>query len=194
MVAVGLGVMVSVSAAQESALAMTVESITPGDFSLGPLKGLVALNKEQEAALKAQNRAMLSTIESMATPRAIVLGLLATSALLVFVTSLQIRWSLEAPVVTLARRLSVAALISAVLRTMDGAQHLVIVRRAAEANGRAMAGSGGPDADAVIAVTRGLASIMSVGWTTVVVALFVALGTYFRSPKVLTAFVAPEDD
>ena len=113
---------------------------------------------------------------------------------IVFVTSLQIRWSLEAPASALARRLGVAALVSAVLRTLDGAQQLVIVRRAAEANGRALLGSGSPDAETVASVTRALVSVVSVGWTLLIVALFVALGTYFRSPKVLTTFVETSDD
>lgn len=192
--AIGLGVMVSVSAAQEAALAMTVESITPRELSLGPLKGLLPITKEQEAALKAQERATLSAIEAMATPRAIVLGLLAISALVVFVTSLQIRWSMDAPPAALARRLGVAALASAVLRTLDGAQQLVIARRAAEANGRALLGAGTPDAETMVAMTRTVVSVVSVGWTLLIVAFFVALGTYVRSSKVLTTFVETTDD
>jgi hypothetical protein len=192
--AIGLGVMVSVSASQEAALAMSVESLTPREFSLGPLKGLLTITQAQEAALRAQERATLSAIEAMATPRAIVLGLLAVSALLVFVTALQIRWSIDAPPAALARRLGIAALASAVLRTLDGAQQLVIARRAAEANGRALLGAGAPDSETVIAVTRTLVSAVSVGWTLLIVAFFVALGTYIRSPKVLTIFVeAPEE-
>ena len=193
--AVGLGVMVSISAAQEAATVMSVETITPHDFSLGPLKGLISLSKEQEAALKAQERATLSAMESMATTRALVLGFLAASAMVVFLTSLQIRWSVEFPPARLAKRLGGAALASAVLRTLDGAQQLVIVRRAAEANGRALVVSGVADAEALGAVTRALVSIVSVGWTALIVAVFVVLGTYFRSTKVLTTFVeTPHDD
>lgn len=194
LVAVGLGVMVSISAAQEAATVMSIETIAPHDFSLGPLKGLISLSKEQEAALKAQERATLSAIESMAPARTLVLGLLAASAMVVFLTSLQIRWSAEAPPAKLAKRLGVAALASAVLRTLDGAQQLVIVRRAAEANGRALVVSGVADAEALGAVTRALVSIVSVGWTALIVAVFVVLGTYFRSAKVLTTFVETPDD
>ncbi len=194
LVAVGLGVMVSISSAQEAAMVMSVESIGPHDFSLGPLKGLIPLSKEQESALKAQERATLSAMEAMATPRAMVLGLLAASSMIVFLTSLQIRWSSEAPPAALARRLGVLALATAVLRTLDGAQQLVIVRRAAEANGRALIASGVADAETVAAMTHALVSVVSVGWTALVVGVFVVLGTYFRSPKVLAVFVERTHD
>ena len=192
-VAIGLGALVSLSAAQESAVAMSVEGLSPKEVSLGPLAGVLSLSKEQLAALRAQERATLSAIESMAVPRAVVLGFLAASTLVVFVTALQIRWSPETPPASLARRMGTVAIASAILRTLDGAQQLVIVRRAAEANGRALLGSGTPDIETAIGVTRALVSVVSVGWTALIVGLFVVLGTYFRSPKVLGVF-APDSD
>lgn len=192
--AMGLGMMVSASSAQEAAVAMSVESITPRELALGPFSSVLTLSRAQQEALKAQERATLSAIESMATPRALVLGFLAASTLVVFIAALQLRLTLDAPSLVLARRLGLAALASAVLRTMDGAQQLVIVRRAAEASGRALLGAGGADTEAAIAMTQTLVSIVSVGWTAFVVALFVVLGSYLRSPKVLSTFVESTED
>ena len=192
--AVVLGMLVSVSSAQESALAMSVESLHPPDISEIPFRGLLPFTKEQEAAFKAQERAKLSAMESMATPRAIVLVLLSTMSVIVLVSSLQIRWHEGPPPVGLAKRLGLAAILSAVLRTMDGAQQLVIVRRAAEASGKALIDSGATDAQAIAALTRTLGSLVSIGWTVLMVGLFLAIASYFRSRKVLGAFDVPPEE
>jgi hypothetical protein len=188
-----LGVMVAMRAAQDAALAMTVETVTPPDTGLGPFRDFIPYAKEQEAALHAQERATLNAIEQMATPRAIITALLAGVAMLIFVTSVQIRWSPEAPPVSLAQRLGVLALAAAVLRTLDGAQDLVIVRRALEASGKVLVGTNIPDAARSIELTRTLLSVASVAWTAVMVTLFFAVGAYFRSDKVQATFVIDED-
>jgi hypothetical protein len=188
-----LGVMVTASAAQGAVIALNVESVTPTDADLGPFKAFIPYAREQEAAMVAQQRAMLNAIEQMAAPRVLVLGLLASITLLIFVTSLQIRWSVEAPEVTLARRLAGLSIAAAVLRTIDGAQSLVIERRAFEAFGKAMLASGIPEAAQSVEFTRALTSVASIGWTATVVTLFMAVSSYFQSDRVQAVFAPPLD-
>jgi hypothetical protein len=128
----------------------------------------------------------------MATPRALILSLLALGGLLVFLGAAQIRWSTETPAVGLADRLAWAATGAAVLRTLDGAQELVIVRRAAEASARALEKLNVPDAAAAGELSRVLVSAVSVGWTAVVVGLLLTLGAYFRSPVVKASYFVPD--
>jgi hypothetical protein len=195
MLALTMGVMVGVSAAQDAALAMSIDSVTPADPSLGALKKFLPYPAEQEEALKQQERATLNAIEAMAAPRVIILTLLSGAAMLVFFTTLQIRWSVEAPHVGLAKRLGVIAIVAAILRTLSGAQDLVIVRRAAAASAKVLLNANVPDAETTVTVTQALVNLASVGWTLVVVGLFVGLAAYFRSPKVQQAsFVDVEDD
>jgi hypothetical protein len=192
LVALAAGLMVSISSVQEAALAMSVESFTPPEFSLGPFRDVLPFAKEQEAALKAQEQATLGAIESMAGPRVAVASLLAAAAMLVFLTAAQIRWSTERAHVRLARRLGVLGLVAAALRTLDGAQQLVIVRHAAEAHGKVLLESKLPDAEATAAATRMLISVASVGWTIVVVGVFFVVSSYFRSANVQAGFDATE--
>jgi hypothetical protein len=194
MLALTAGLLVSVSAAQDAALAMSVDSITPPELSLGPLRDFVPYAKEQEAALKAQERATLSAIENMAGPRTVLLVLLAASSMLVFLTAMQVRWSVEQPHVRLARRLGVLGLVAAALRTLDGAQQLVMARRGAEASGKVLLAAKVPDAEATVAFTRALASLASVGWTVLIVAMFFGISAYFRSPQVQAGFDATPDE
>ncbi len=197
LVSLTLGVMGTASAAQGAVIALDVESITPTEADLGPLKAFLVDSKEQAsatAAMVAQQRAMLSAIERMAGPRALVLAVLASITLLIFVTTLQIRWSVDVPEVTLARRLSGLAVAAAVLRTIDGAQSLVIERRAFEAAGKVLLASGLPDAPQSVEFARALTSAASIGWTATVVTLYVAVSTYFQSDRVQATFAPALDD
>lgn len=194
LLALTAGIMVSVSAAQDAALAMSVETITPPDISLGRLGEVVPFAREQEAALKAQERATLGAIERMAKPRVAVVVTLAALAMLVFLTAMQIRWSVEQPHVRLAHRLGVLGILAALARTADGAQSLIIARHAAEASGKVLLEAQIPDAEATVAFTSTLVTVASVGWTVVVVAMFLALSSYFRNPAVQAGFDKTEED
>jgi hypothetical protein len=196
LLALTLGVMVTASAAQGAILALNVESVTLPDADLGPFKAFIPYAREQEVAMKAQQHATLNAIEQMGAPRVLVLALLGTITLLIFLTTLQIRWSVEVPEVTLARRLGGLAIAAAVLRTIDGAQSLVIERRSLEAFGKALLASGIPEAAQSLEFTSAITSVASIGWTATVVTLFIAVSTYFQSEKVQATFAppAPDDD
>jgi hypothetical protein len=188
------GIMVSVSAAQDAAVAMTIETITPPEPTLGALRDLVPNAREQEAALKAQEQATLSAIEGMAAPRAVLMVSLAFSSILVFFTSMQLRWAPGRPHVRLARRLGVLGLLTAALRAIDGAQELVIAQRGVAASGRVLIELKVPDAETTVAITRWLIGAASVGRTVVVVGLFFVVSTYFRSAKVQAGFELTDED
>jgi hypothetical protein len=192
MLALGTGVLLSASASQGAAVAFSVKELKAPEPSLGALARIVPYAREQEAALKVQEQARLSAIEAMATPRGLLLSLLALGGVLLFLGAAQVRWAERAPWVGLADRLAWVAQGTAVLRTLDGAQELVIVRRAAEASSRALERLGVPEAAAAGELTRGLVTLVSVGWTALVVGLLVGLGAYFRSPSVQTSFFVPQ--
>jgi hypothetical protein len=187
-----VGVLTSASALQGAAIAFSVEQLTAPQPTLGPLARVIPYAREQEAALKAHEQARLAAIESMASSRALVLSLLALGGLLLFLGAAQIRWAEEAPWVGLADRLAWVATGAAVLRTVDGAQELVIVRRAADASTRALARLEVPDAVAAGELSRALFTVLSVGWTAAVVALLLGLSAYFRSPGVRSSYFVAE--
>lgn len=184
-----LGVFGSAASMSGAVEAFTLEAPEP---TLGPWGKYVPYAKEQEAALKAHERARLGVIESMAAPRGLILGLQALAGLLLFLGAAQIRWNPEPPWVGLADRLAWVARGMAVLRTLDGAQQLVIARRAAEAAGKTLEQLQVPEAAAAGDINRAVATVASVGWTVLVVAALVGLGAYFRSPRVQTSHFVPD--
>lgn len=183
------GVFGSAMSMQGAVETVTLEGPEP---TLGALRKYVPYAQEQEEALKAQERARLSAIEGMAVPRGLILGLEALAGLLLFLGAAQIRWNPEPPWVGLADRLAWVARGMAVLRTLDGAQQLVIVRRAAEGWTRALSSLQVPEAQASGEVTRAVYSVGTVGWTAVVVGVLLTLGAYFRSPRVQTSHFVPD--
>lgn len=174
--AVALGALVSFSAAQGVGLSAMAGAVPPdgGEVKLGWLAGVTPYAKQQEAAMKASRKATFGAIESMGAARVVILLGLSATASMVFLGALFIRWSLRAPRTAIARLVGGAAFGAALFRTLDGAQELVIHRRAAEAK----------VPDVGLDSGLGLVSAVSVGWTAFVVALFVLLGTYFRSDGV----------
>lgn len=194
--AVTVGALVSFSAAQGVGMvAMASASSSDGDVKLGPLAAITPYAKEQEAAAKASRRASFNAIESMGASRVVILLGLSATASMVFLGALFIRWSLNAPRAAIARMLGAAAFGAALFRTLDGAQELVIARRAAEATLKALVAANVPDAAEGSGLALGLLSFVSVAWTAFVVGLFLLLGTYFRSDRVRGLLEAlPDDD
>ncbi|MEW6430478.1 MAG: hypothetical protein AB1730_03120 [Myxococcota bacterium] len=197
--AITVGALVSFSAAQGVGLvAMASSSTGDTDVKLGAMAGLNPFGQQyaeaQEAAAKASRRATFSAIEAMGASRVVILLGLSASASMVFLGALFIRWSLKAPRAAIARLLGAAAFGAAVFRTLDGAQELVIARRAAEATLKVLVAANVPDAAGASGVALGLLSFVSVAWTTLVVGLFLLLGTYFRSDRVRGLLEALPDD
>lgn len=183
--AVTFGALQAFSAAQGVGQVAMAASIPPEpDVSLGPLAQLTPYAKEQEAALKASYRARFNAIDSMGASRVVILLGLSVAASMVMLGALFLRWSLHARRAPLARLLGGAAFVAAVFRTLDGAQDLVISRRAGEALARSLAAANVPDEVAQSGATVGMISAVSVGMTLFAVTVFVTLGTYFRSERV----------
>ncbi|MCC6335915.1 MAG: hypothetical protein IT380_18230 [Myxococcales bacterium] len=193
--AVTAGALMSFSAAQGVGLAiMAPDAPRDAEVKLGALAGLTPWAKEQEAALQASRRATFAAIESMGAARVVILLGLSATASMVFLGALFLRWSANTPRWAIARLLGRAALAVAFFRTLDGAQELVITRRATDAAIKVLIAAEVPDASAGAGYTLGVISALSVGWTAFVVALFLALGGYFKSEKVRSLLSATSGD
>jgi len=182
--AITVGALVSFSAAQGIGASALASSTAPAEVKLAWLAGVAPYAKEQEAALVASHRATMGAIEGMGAARVVILLALSATASMVFMGALFLRWSANAPRAGIARLLGTAALASAIFRTLDGAQELVISRRAAEAGIKVLIAANVPDAAAGSGFTLGVISTVSVLWTAFVVGLFLVLGSYFRSDTV----------
>jgi hypothetical protein len=194
--AVTVGALVSFSAAQGMSLAIMAPDLSrDDDAKLDRLPGLVPYANVQEEALKASRRAHLGAVEAMGGSRVVILLGLSASASIVFLSALFLRWSTQAPKPAIARRLGWAAVAAAIFRTLDGAQELVITRRSADAGLKVLVEKNVPDVANTAGYAVGVLSALTIGWTALVVALFVALWSYFRSDKVRTLLeAAPKDE
>lgn len=186
--AVALGALVSFSAARELPLVLASADLDTPELDLGPFRAFVVDEKTVRDAGKAAFRAQLSAIESMKGTRSVILLALSTSAALVFVAGLRLRWPGGIARRGVARLLGVSAAVSALLRTLDGAQALVIVRRGTAALDRVLASSASPELQLPPGLNVALYSALSVGLTVTVVGLFLALGAYFRSARITELF------
>ncbi len=155
------------------------------DFSrLQPLPGLEKQPDLYQEALKAMALAQISAFESMRGSRtAILLGLWAVSAL-VFVSSLRMMRPRGAPREGVRRLLATTTLITAVLRTLDGAQAAAVARRAGAAFDRVLAKSteipGGWPEGLWATGFAGLSMLMSL----VIGGGLLMLSRYYRSARV----------
>lgn len=182
-----LGAIVSFGGLQGIGRALTVAEM---DVSAGETPFLNKLTPNPEAfaaAQRAQAVAFRNSVENMRWPRVAVLFGLSAAASLVFVSALRLRWPSGVQRSNLAKLVSRAAIAAAVLRTLDGAQELVIVRAVANAWDKTLAQHQVEAADA--GVTTGVLSAASVGTTVVVTGLFVLAANYFRSERIQQTFV-----
>lgn len=191
--AITLGAMMSFAAARDVSLALTISASPPAEaleapawpsFGFSP-----AVQRELAVAVYAGLR---SALEPMATARVIIAMLLSSASSLVFVAALRLRWATLGSKVQVAQLLGTSALGAGVLRTLDGAQQLVISRATAEAMGKVLVREAVPNAEATAQLVLTTVSVASVGWTVAMVGLFVGLGSYFRSPRVQEALAAAE--
>ena len=83
----------------------------------------------------------------------------------------------------MARLLGGASIAAAILRTIDGAQELVINRNGAEASGQALIAAQIADAEVQANMAVTVISGISIVWTAAIVGVLVILGQYFRSPR-----------
>ncbi len=181
-----LGAMVSCGSVQGMRLAFGTDEmdVTAGET---PFFNKFTPNPEAYAAAqRAQGVAIRNSIEGMRWPRAAILFVLSGAAAMVFVSAMRLRWPSGVQRVGLARLLSNAALVAAVLRTLDGAQELVIVRAAVAAYEKTLAEHHVDLAGA--GATMAVFSGASVVTTVVVTALFVVASNYFKSERIVQTF------
>lgn len=163
-------------------------SLTGSESAL-PGLGLSPLAQRQIVLAAASGHQ--TALESLVPWRIISSLLLAIASGLVFVLGMRLRVTQEARPGT-AQQLGIAALAAAALRSIDGAENLVIVRTVFTEVGKAIVREGVHDAEAMSGVVIFLCSAASAGWTLVIVAGFVTLGNYFRSETLREALARAE--
>lgn len=189
--AVVLGFQVSLAAGFDVNAALNHGDPPPMGQSEAAFPGLNLSPLAQRRLVLAANSGLQSAIASMVPFRTISSLLLSMAAGLVFIFAMRLRVS-QAQRAKTARRLGFAALGAAVLRSIDGAENLVIMRTMLSEMGKALVQEGVPEAEALAAGITFLFSATSAAWTLVVVAAFMTLGSYFRSEDLRGALARAE--
>ncbi len=196
-VAITVSVIEVSQAANELAVVMSANELEMPDAAVPEM-----LSDAERAAARAANLAAFtvakSTMQTMSGSRSFILLALTGCASMVFFSSLRLRWPVGASRSASARRMGAAAYATAVFRTLDGAQSLVIARRSAEAAAKAIeALASTPQLPA--GLIAAIPTAMNVMLTGFMVTVLLVLGHYFRSDRVQTTFIAldgpePEPD
>jgi hypothetical protein len=173
-----IGFQIALSAAFELKAAIDVD--TPAG-SEGQLSGTGWSPEQQREVFLAQRSGFQSAIHAMLPWRIGTEALLALGAGAVFFLALRLRAATEGRGET-AELVGRAALAAAILRTIDGAQNLVIARTIAEHTSAAMA-KGDAESRTVATFAVSGITVLSVAWSLVVVGLFMGVSTYFRSKQ-----------
>jgi hypothetical protein len=181
-----VGFQVAIVAAFDAHAAFTYDEPAPLNDSQATLPGWGITPLAQRQLALASATGYRAALAGLMPWRVITSLALAAAAGLVFFMGMRLRVSPEGrPAV--AENLGRAALGAAILRSIDGAENLVIVRTTLEEVSKAMVREGVPDAHSASVVGTFLASAASGAWTLVMVATFVVLGNYFRSETLRTA-------
>lgn len=189
--AVVLGFQVSLAAAFDVHAALNHDEPLPLGAAEAAFPGIGLTPLAQRQMVLAANSGQQSALVSMLPWRTGTSVLLTLAAGLVFIFGMRLRVSGENRVGT-AQQLGVAALASAALRSLDGAQNLVIMRTMVAEMGKVILQERPPEAEALASVISFSGSVASVGWTVVMVASFVTLGNYFRSADLRVALARAE--
>lgn len=185
-VAVVVGFQVAMVAAFDAHAAFTYDEPAPLNDSQAALPGWGISPLVQRQLALASATGYRAALAGLMPWRVITSLALAAAAGLVFFMGMRLRVSPEDRPAA-AENLGRAALGAAILRSIDGAENLVIVRTTLEEVSKAMVREGVPDAHSASVVGTFLASAASGAWTLVMVATFVMLGNYFRSETLRTA-------
>lgn len=149
----------------------------------------------QREILLAQRSGMQSAITSIRPWRLATEALLAVSGIAVFVLGLRIRTATEGRA-ELAVMLGRAAIAAAALRTIDGAQNLVITRSVANFGKDVFSKSPPTLPDGVtlehLTLIMQVPAVGSVGLSFFVVSVFMGLATYFGSERLRDALQKAE--
>lgn len=173
-----IGFQIALSAGFELKAALDVD--TPAG-SEAQLAGTGWTAEQQREVFLAQRSGFQSAIHAMLPWRIGTEALMALGGGAVFFLALRLRVTTEerGDAAVLVGR---AALAAALIRTIDGAQNLVIARTIAEHTSAALA-KGDAESRAVATFAVSGISVMSVIWSLFVVSLFMGLSTYFRSKR-----------
>ncbi|MBN1203544.1 MAG: hypothetical protein JXB05_01290 [Myxococcaceae bacterium] len=147
------------------------------------------------AVLKRVFEAQLSALEPMREPRALILGSLAVACALIFVAAGRMLRPAGLPREGMRRLLGGAAIAAAILRTLDGAQWMVVVKRASTTMADAM--STLPEfrdipIDQLKTTLHFVLGAATVAQTAFIAGAFVLLGQYFHSERVRQAVTAQD--
>ncbi len=141
-------------------------------------------------------KAQLAALEPMREPRALILGSLAVACALAFVAAGRLLRPGGLPREGMRRLLGGAAIFAAILRTLDGAQWMVVVRRASAVMAEAMSAlpefQEAATPEQLKSTVSFLLSAATVAQTAFVAGAFVLLGQYFRSESVRQAVTAQD--
>lgn len=195
-----------------AAVCLVLSGLT-GLFSLKEALELGHLSEVKEAQLArlpsmgdaAMNAAFIeayhAAIEPMREPRSLILVALSVACAFTFIASSRLLRPDGLPLESMRRLLGGAAIVTAILRTMDGAQFAVVFRRMGEALGQVMSLPPDIQDPAEIAMMRAFAPVFmttaAVLWTALVAGSFALLGQYFRSERVrqvITAQDGPQEE
>lgn len=149
-----------------------------------PVPGLKLSPLAQREVMLATASGFQSAIRGMGGWRVATSLLLSIAAGLVFFLGMRLRVSQEGRP-AMAHELGRAAVAAVVMRTIDGAENLVVVRAASTELTRVLVKEGFPAAEIEV-----MTSILSLGsglWTLLMVSLFLALASYFRSDDLRVA-------
>jgi hypothetical protein len=133
-----------------------------------------------------------AALETMREPRSLILVALSVACAFTFIASSRLLRPDGLPLESMRRLLGGAAIATAVLRTMDGAQLAVVFRRTGQAMGEALgkAVTVPPELQdpAMLAWMKSFMPVFmttaAVLWTALVAGTFALLGQYFRSEGV----------
>ena len=148
-------------------------------------------------------RAQYSALEPMREPRTLLMGVLSVACAFVFVAAGRMLRPDGLPRDGMRRLLGRAAITVAVLRTIDGAQSAVVLRRVGQVMAESMGqlplaqGQDPVAAEMVRSAMPSMAVGMSVLGTALVAGTFALLGQYFRSTsvrEVITAHDGPPEE
>jgi hypothetical protein len=179
-VAVVMGVQVALSSVSDAYAAINLDSppVIVDNFA-APETGLSA--EAQRAVWLAGISGERSAIHNMQGWRVGTMVLLAIAAALVAIQAFRLRFSEHAA--ELAHMLGHFATAAAIIRTIDGAQNLVITRVMAAEVSTALIAQNLKDAELAASMLRAMFATGSVMRSLLVVAVFVALSSFFRSER-----------
>jgi len=176
-----LGATVGMGAAQGVGMLFELEALRSAPApKVSPMFGDEKLLRD---VTEAMTRTQAQGLEDMQVSRGFILFALSMTCALTFVSALRLLRPAGVPREGVRRLLGGAALASAVLRTLDGAQLAAVSKRMGTAADRVFSASKAVPGE----YPDGFAMVLSVAATTiftlVVVVAFLALSRYFRSSK-----------